>query len=178
MLFDADRPLERIAARETLRQSLVSRQLDIYESHRHRVFSVAFYMTGSELAAEDILQQAFIRSFRRESEPDAAGIDNALLQELSHRGLLPDEQPTPVPASSGLPSGGNVLRADLEDAIRALPARERFVFLLTDVEGYSAARIAALLGSPEPSILRTLLTARLRLRAELAALREDPRRAA
>lgn len=178
MFFDADRQLEPIAARATLCQSLASRQRDIYESHRHRVFSVSFYMTGSELGAEDILQQVFIQAFQREDQPDGSAIDNALIRELSLRGLLPQDQPAPVPANSGISPGGNVLRADLEEAIRALPARERLVFLFTDVEGYPASRIAALLRIPEASVRRTALTARMRLRAELAAIRENPRQAA
>lgn len=178
MLFDFDQDSTRISARQMVRQSLEAKQRDIYNSHRHRIFSVSFYMTGSEIEAESILQDTFIRAFEKAEEPDGGVIDAALLQEFYRRDLLPEEEAGPVPASPGLAGGGNVLRADLEAAIRRLPCRERLVFLLTDVEGYSAAQTAVLLKISQGTAMRTMMTARMRLRAELAAGQGDGRQAA
>jgi hypothetical protein len=63
MLFELERHFGKMEAREMAPQSLEERQRDIYESHRHRVFSVSYYMTGSELEAEEILRGSFIRAF-------------------------------------------------------------------------------------------------------------------
>ena len=123
MLFDFDQDSTRISARQMVRQSLEAKQRDIYNSHRHRIFSVSFYMTGSEMEAESILQDTFIRAFEKAEEPDGAVVDAALLQEFYRRDLLPDEAPDPVPASVGQAGVGNVLRADLEEAIRRLTAQ-------------------------------------------------------
>lgn len=178
MLFEFDRHFSRIAARQMAEQSLEDRQRDVYESHRHRVFSVSYYMTGSEIEAEEILEGTFVRAFGQAPEPDQAGVDTALVEQLEEREILVDGESVPVPASAMLPGFGNILRADLEAAIRCLPARERIVFLLMDVEGYPAARIAGLLRMQEPEVRRTAMTARLRLRAELAASRQDDQQAA
>jgi len=159
-------------------QSLEERQRDIYDSHRHRVFSVSCYMTGSEIEAEEILRGAFIRAFRQAEEPDHAIIDAALVCELRDQRVLRPDEALPPPTTGYLPQRHNILRTELEEAIRSLPSTERIVFLLMDVEGYPASRVAELLSMPGPTVLRAALTARMRLRAELAAMREAGQQAA
>jgi RNA polymerase sigma-70 factor (ECF subfamily) len=174
MLFDFDKHCSsKIAAREMAPQSLEQRQRDVYDSHRHRVFSVSCYMTGSEIEAENILRSAFVRAFRRADEPNHAIVDAALLDELREQGVLDEKDSLPPPTAEYLPPRNNILRTELEEAIRCLPSTERLVFLLMDVEGYPADRVAELLRIGRSAVLRSALAARLRLRAELAAVRED-----
>jgi RNA polymerase sigma-70 factor (ECF subfamily) len=168
MLFELDRHFGKMEAREMAPQSLEERQRDIYESHRHRVFSVSYYMTGSELEAEEILRGSFIRAFLKEDEPDSTIIDTALLEQLRDQRVLVEERPLPPPTTGFLPQRNNILRTELEEAIRFLPSKERVVFLLMDVEGYPASRVAELLELSKAEVLRTALTARMRIRAELA----------
>lgn len=177
MLFDFDRLRARVSAREEAPRPLEQRQRDVYDSHRHRVFSVSFYMTGNELEAEQILGDTFVRAFRKADEPDAALVDAALIEQLQEHLVLEDVN-LPFPGIDGLPSPGNILRTDLEEAIRALPPVERLIFLLLDVEGYSPDRAAALLHKTRAEVLRTSMLARLRLRAEIAAMRSDGEKAA
>ncbi|HTV82067.1 MAG TPA: sigma factor-like helix-turn-helix DNA-binding protein [Acidobacteriaceae bacterium] len=177
MLFDFDKLRARVSARAVAPRTTEQRQRDVYDSHRHRVFSVSFYMTGNELEAEEILRGAFVRAFRRAEEPDRALVDAALIEQLQEHLTLEDED-LPVPHADYLPGGRNILRTDLEEAIRCLPPVERLVFLLLDVEGYSARQAADLLHRSESVILRTSILARMRLRAELAALRTDGEQAA
>ena len=72
----------------------------------------------------------------------------------------------------------NVRRTDLEEAIHTLPAQERLLFLLRDVEGYTPAKISELMKIPETQVNRTLLSARIRLRQALAAGQEEREEAA
>jgi DNA-directed RNA polymerase specialized sigma24 family protein len=88
------------------------------------------------------------------------------------------ETPLPAPTAGYLPQRNNILRTELEEAIRFLPSNERLVFLLMDVEGYAATRVAEMLNISPSTVLRTALTARMRLRAELAAMRDCTRQAA
>ena len=178
MLFELDRHSTKIAAREMAPQSLAQKQRDIYDSHRHRVYSVSYYMTGSELEAEEILRGAFIRAFLQEDEPDHAISDAALLEQLRDQRVLLDETPMPLPAADCQALRNNVLRTELEEAIRFLPSRERLVFLLMDVEGYPAARVAELLNVSPSSVIRTAFAARMRVRAELAAMGDAGQQAA
>jgi len=173
MLFELDRHLAKVTARAMSQQSLEERQRDIYDSHRHRVFSVSYYMTGSELDAEEILRGAFVRAFRQNPEPDHAIIDTALLSQLKEQQVLLQDKPLPPPTNGYLPARNNILRTELEEAIRCLPSTERIIFLLMDVEGYPASQVAELLTMKNSDVLRAALTARMRLRAELAAMNQD-----
>ena len=131
-------------------------------------------MTGNELEAERILAGAFIRVFRQSDQPDAFSIDSALIAELNDQFSLRQEQP--AAAASAQPQldshlgQRNVRRSDLEAAIQSLPPNERFLFLLRDVEGYSAENIATLLQIPLAQVQRSLFSARLHLCQGLAAV--------
>jgi DNA-directed RNA polymerase specialized sigma24 family protein len=159
-----------IAVTKAAEQSVEQRQRDVFESHRHRAFSLAFYMTGNEIEAEEILAQTFIGAFQKNTEPDGFGVDSSLVCELARRFSLRQEQPPPVVSPSSDLGGANVHRNDLEAAIQRLPANERLVFLLRDVEGYCSEATAKLLEVPPQQIERTLFSARLRLRQMLADL--------
>jgi DNA-directed RNA polymerase specialized sigma24 family protein len=84
----------------------------------------------------------------------------------------------PPPTTGYLPQRSNILRTELEEAIRFLPSTERVIFLLMDVEGYPASRVAELLHMSNSEVLRTALTARMRIRAELANANDSSREAA
>jgi RNA polymerase sigma-70 factor (ECF subfamily) len=143
-------------------------QKDVYETHRHRVFSVSYYMTANEVEAEQILTDTFVQVFSESGAPDGHAVDRALLCELAQR--YPVLAETPAAVASGDQMGRKqVRRTDLEEAVATLPPRERLVFLLRDVEGYAPARIAGLLRCDETEIGRTLISARIRMRNALAS---------
>jgi RNA polymerase sigma-70 factor (ECF subfamily) len=152
-------------------RSLEHRQRDVYETHKHRAYAVAYYMVGNEIEAEEVAQDTFIRAFRQADEPDGRCVDCALVEELRDRMPL-DEQAAPAePVPTQSLDGRNIKRTDLEEAVKQLPPNERMVFLLRDVEGYDADRVAALLEIPRQQVERTLLSARIRMRTALAAMK-------
>jgi len=145
--------------------SAMDEQRDVFESHRHHIFSVAYYMTGDEREAETILQSTFIQAFDRQAKPSIETLDQSLMGELRRRLSL---QPVPAMSAEGPGlNGRNVRRTDLEEALWQLPAREQLCFLLRDVEGYAPNRIAGLLATSELEVQRTVLSARLRMRSLL-----------
>jgi RNA polymerase sigma-70 factor (ECF subfamily) len=147
-------------------------QRDIYDSHRHRVFSLAFHMTGDELEAERLLTDSFVRAFQTDPKPDSCVIDNALIQGLRERFSLAAVAPASIAAAPRI-SDRNVRRTDLEEAIQELPPVERLAFLLRDVEGYSTDAIAQLINVPTAEVARTLFSARIRLRSILADIETE-----
>jgi RNA polymerase sigma-70 factor, ECF subfamily len=189
-LFDSELqlagdPSAKVTTSLQAEQSVEARQRDIYDSYRHRTFSLAYYMTGNELEAERILADTFVRAFRAAQEPNGQAIDSALLEELrqrSHLGRVIASsialQPMSTANAPAALGGHNIRRTDLEEALRRLPAPERLLFLLRDVEGYAPATIAALLEIPEEQVQRALLTARIRLRRFLAAAQVERSEAA
>jgi RNA polymerase sigma-70 factor (ECF subfamily) len=151
-------------------RSLEHRQRDIYETHKHRAYAVAYYMMGNEIEADEVAQGTFIRAFHQAEEPDGNCVDCSLVSELRERMSL-DEQAPPAEAEPGLILGGrNIKRTDMEEALRELPPNERMVFLLRDVEGYDPDRVAGLLEIPRQQVERTLFSARIRMRSALAKL--------
>lgn len=185
--FCSDRQLPRASARivasRQQKQKLEARQRDIYDSHRHRAFALAYYMTGNEIEAEQILTGTFIAAFRAADEPAGPDVDSALIDELRQRSVLgaaaeapPSAEPSGVEPASATPMG-NVKRTDLEEAIQQLPPTERLLFLLRDVEGYAPATIASLLKIPEPQVRRKVMATRIHLRTILAQAQNEEKAA-
>jgi RNA polymerase sigma-70 factor (ECF subfamily) len=160
-----------IIVRVTHRYNTLAEQRDAFESHRHHIFSVAYYMTGDEREAESILQSTFIEAFERDTVPTIATLDEALMSQF-HRRFSLDPVPAVVSEGEGL-GNRNIRRTDLEEAVWQMPERERLCFLLRDVEGYNAARIAGLLDTSESEVQRTIFSARLRMRSLLQEQRSQ-----
>lgn len=151
------------------KRSLQDRQRDIFDSHRHRVFALAYYMVGNEVHADETLTQTFVRAFHADPEPDAKGVDTALMVELKERVGFEQQEPHFEAKPEDSLATRNVLRTDLEEAVGELPPTERLVFLLKDVEGYSNEAVSRVMEIPEEKLPRILMSARLRLRSVLAA---------
>ena len=159
-----------IAAVESCEVTAEQKQRDIYEAHRHRIFSLSYYMTANEFEAERILTDTFVGAFTHTASPDAEQVDRALLAQLEQRFSLERVAPAGVAAEAGRLLG-QVRKTDLEEAVRTLPARERLIFLLKDVEGYAPDRIAALLRMDAGEIAGAVFSARIRMRAALQQIK-------
>ncbi len=139
------------------------RHREIYQQHCHRVYSLAFWITDSELAADELAANTFLRAFAGAVSPGTDQIDEAFLAEV--RNLTPLGCLTLYSAS---PEIGrlcrNMKRIYLERAVVQLPVTERLIFLLHDAEGYEHLRIGRLLGLAEDESRFGLHQARLRIR--------------
>ena len=144
----------------------------IYNENCHRVYSLAFWMTDDEQVAEQVATNVFLRAFASGRPPSAEQIDRALLEEF--RDLVTMEGLTLCCEASAESSsiGRNMKRVHLERAVVQLPATEKLIFLLHDVEGYAHARIARLLGITEGDCHLGLHQARLRVRELVSKIQQ------
>ncbi len=142
---------------------------NIYEGNRHRVFSLAFYMTYSEIEAEEVMTQTFCRAFRAFKRPTAEQLDRALVSELRETRPIGTLTLKAECDSSSVQVRNNTKRADLEEAVTQLPSTERMIFLMHDVESYDHTRIAKTLGITEQESAEGLFQSRLQIRQLLAA---------
>jgi RNA polymerase sigma-70 factor (ECF subfamily) len=170
-------------ASQSAGQTLEQVRRDVYDSHRHRAFALAFYMTGNEVEAEGILIRTFTRVFSSPDAPDGAAVDTSLFEELRQAGVLPacapqQSAPPPVTRDGQSVSSEGIRRTDLEEALQQLPPSLRMVFLLRDVEGYAPEAIARLMGCPEEEVRRTVVHARLQLRLAVAKIQKKRQEAA
>jgi DNA-directed RNA polymerase specialized sigma24 family protein len=146
----------------------VASRRDIFERNRHRVYAIAFWMTGNELAAEDLMADAFRSAFSETANPSVEDVDRALVSELDKTFEMPVFTLDCVPSSEVRNVRQNILRTDLEAAVIQLPPTEKLIFLMHDLEGYDHDRVARLLGITERESRLGLHQARLRLRQLLA----------
>ena len=144
----------------------------VYEENRHRVYNLAFYLTDNEMTAEELTGQTFTRVFKNSPNPTPEAVDQALITELRQTmpiGTLTLDNQETVTETTG--ARQNVKRAVLERAVVQLPATERMIFLMHDVEGYDHARIARTIGISEEESLSGLHQARLHLRELVATIK-------
>jgi RNA polymerase sigma-70 factor, ECF subfamily len=151
-------------------ESTQVRYSTIYNQHSHRVYSLAFWMTDNELLADELASRTFLRAFSGVKTPETEQIDAAFLAEVRDYttiGTLTLSAPAEPDAKS---IRGNVKRVHLERAVVELPATERLIFLLHDVEGYEHERIGRLLGLTMEECQLGLHQARVNIRHSLATM--------
>jgi RNA polymerase sigma-70 factor (ECF subfamily) len=161
----------------------------LYDRHARIVFALLVRVTGDRDAAEEILQEVFLRAWQHAHAFDDSrgtvrswlyGIaHNLALNELRRRRRRPQLQPRPASADPDGNDYGGYVAADSDPAVDAwcavrdaelahaldqLPPSQRSVLLLYG-EGFSQSEIAAKLGEP-------LGTVKSRMRRALGHLRE------
>lgn len=127
--------------------------------HYRAAYSVALATIGNEADAEDVCQDAFIRSLEKLDEcREPAKFSTWLLRIVrnrahNHRDYLNRRSAAPLDSISEPSSGPSPrpaeraeLRDRLEAAIRTLPNVRRQVLLLHDLEGWRHREIAESLG--------------------------------
>ena len=141
----------------------------VYSEHCHRIYSLAFWMTDNELIAEKLSENVFLQAFAYCASPRAEHIDHAFLaavREITPVGALTlNSRVTQVRSVRG-----NIKRVHLERAVVQLPATEKLIFLLHDVEGYDHQKIARLLGIDETDSQFGLHQARVQIREIVSQL--------
>lgn len=153
--------------------------------HYRLAFSVALAICGTRADAEDVCQEAFIRSLERiEScrtpERFAAWLTeivrNRALNHLEHNRVRRAESLDDFEVSQDNQTPETALRRrelgrKLETAIVRLAPRQREVVLLHDLDGWSHREIAQAMGISEIMSRQLLFTARQTLRGLLSELR-------
>ena len=158
----------------------------LYRAHVGRVHALCLRLAGDAQAAGELTQDVFVRawealpSFRGESafgswlhrlamnvflgKRRATGRRERRIFTTDEPALL--ERPG-AGAGAGGERGQPGTRIDLEQAIAALPAGARAVFVLHDVEGYQHGEIASMTGIAEGTSKAQLFRARRLLRVAL-----------
>ncbi|MDH3212746.1 MAG: RNA polymerase sigma factor [Myxococcales bacterium] len=176
--------LETPAAAETAAAaSRDERFAALVASHRERARRLAWRLVGGdESAAEDVVQDAFVRAyraldrFRGDSSLETWFYRILVRQAHHHRrwralrdrwnDVLEGEPADPSPRGPGDPG----LRQRIGAALSKLSRRQREAFVLVHVEGFTVRECAAVLGKPTGTVKSHLHRALRSLRSELADL--------
>ena len=167
--------------------------------HASRVYNLAYRMLGCQQDAEDAAQEAFLRAFTamrkfRHGASFSTWIYritvNVCLDEIKRRRGRPQPVSTLYPESADarsdlteqLSAGGEdpaeiaeqrARRREVEQALAALPAHQRAVAVMCDVEGLTYEEAAAALNTGVGTVKSRLHRARQRLRQLLAPPEEQ-----
>jgi RNA polymerase sigma-70 factor (ECF subfamily) len=167
----------------------------LVERHSRRVFRLAYRMTSNEHDAEDVVQETFLRAYRRLSQFESRSnfgtwlyrvAVNCALDLVRRKGRHNQQLPTvpldePVeregagailslPASNPTPERlalSAELRQRLHAALAGLSDRERAAFVLRHFEGVSIPEIGRVLGLRASATKNTVFRAVQKLRRAL-----------
>ncbi len=149
----------------------------LFDRHSQLVYAVALRVLGDPAGAEDVMQELFLRIWRKPPELEtgegslsswfAVLARNRAIDQLRRR--KPTDAPEDVilfsPTDVAAESEHNLLLARAREMITALPQEQQAVLQLAFFEGMSHSEIAEKLGSP-------LGTIKTRLRRAVLTLRE------
>jgi RNA polymerase sigma-70 factor (ECF subfamily) len=157
---------------------------ELVRRHRDRLWAVALRTTRDREEAADALQDALISAYKAAGSfrGDSAVttwlhriVVNACLDRMRRRQTratvqLPEQGPH-EPADSRDRVAERDTRMVVEEALGQLPAEQRAAIVLVDVEGWSVAETAAMLGVPEGTVKSRCARGRARLAVMLGHLR-------
>jgi RNA polymerase sigma-70 factor (ECF subfamily) len=167
----------------------------LVERYSRNLFRLVYRMTGNEHDAEEVVQEAFLRAYRKLGQFQAranfstwlhrvavnCALDHLRLKDRRDRQLATahppewDNQEQPDPVAS-LPAGGPTaerlvhsaeLRERLDSALRELSHHERTAFVLRHFEGLSIQEIGRILGLRTSATKNTVFRAVKKLRQAL-----------
>lgn len=156
---------------------------ELYRSHGKRMKSVAMNLLGNTSDAEDAVQEAFLKMYRSWGSFKGESLRSTWLYRIlvnTCYDMGRRRQRTPEPATPEQEQAAalveerpadHALRLTLERALKGLPAMQRSVFLLFEVEGFKHREIAEILDIAEGTSKHALFTAKRELQERLLAER-------
>jgi RNA polymerase sigma-70 factor (ECF subfamily) len=154
----------------------------LVETYQDRVYDLAYRITGHHADAQDAAQDAFVKAYLalRAFRSDASFLTwlhriavNAALDAIRRRPPTKSDVADPAGASCD-PLADRAERVETRErihrAIAALPAEQRAVIVLRDVQGWSYEEIAAIVEIPVGTVRSRLARGREALRSALADL--------
>jgi RNA polymerase sigma-70 factor (ECF subfamily) len=157
---------------------------ELVRRHRDRMWAVALRTLRDPEEASDALQEAFISAFRAAASFRAESqvttwlhriVVNACLDRVRRRQArptvpLPEAGPG-EPVAEGDAMSDRETRLVVSEALAALPDEQRIPIVLVDVEGYSVADTARMLGIAEGTVKSRCARGRAKLAKLLGHLR-------
>lgn len=145
----------------------------IYLGYRSSVFNVAYRFAGNHASAEDLLQEVFLKVFRSIRSLRAPEAFNSWVYRIAINTCMSFVRKRAKVREVMYYDGadghegsvqGDATRHDLERAITTLPPKQRSVFLLHDLEGFTHSEIASIMGWSTGTSKSQLFKARMRMR--------------
>jgi RNA polymerase sigma-70 factor, ECF subfamily len=156
---------------------------ELLSRHRDSVFLTARRILGDGSEAEDVTQEVFLKLWQSRTtfQETGSGLDGWLRQVARNMSLdrlrrtgrltefLPEHEPVMAPSQTrGLDQRDTATSVD--QALKALPERQRIALVMFHYEEMPLAEVARELGATEDAVMSLLARARRRLRTDLAGV--------
>jgi len=164
----------------------------LVERHSRSIFRLAYRMTGNEQDAEEVVQETFLRAYRRLNKFESRanfgtwlyriGVNTAIDYRRAHQRHLEGRKPLSAEGEEvllALPAADPALdrtvfssevQRHVEKALAALSPGERAAFVLRHFEGMSIERIGRTLGLRSSAAKNSVFRAVRKLRRALEPL--------
>ncbi len=159
---------------------------ELVKRYQKKIYSLAFQMLGNHLDADEVVQETFVRVYRRRQELERIKYFSTFLLKIATNyaiDLLRKRRGNIGIADEASSLPGNVqidlsrrvttpgeqvenkeLMEQIRQALDQLPPRQRITAILHDVEGYTTAEIARVLDCPQETVRSNLFIARSKLK--------------
>jgi RNA polymerase sigma-70 factor (ECF subfamily) len=151
---------------------------EIYEHFKRPLFSLAYRYTYDRPAAEDLLEDIFVKIFSHLGEVDRDETFVAWMYRIALNTCYSYLRSRRTREGRSVPLGAiegkkeeavydgheESLAGPIEEAVKTLPEKLRAVFLLHDVQGHTHEEIARMLGFTAGTSKSQLFKARMRIR--------------
>jgi RNA polymerase sigma-70 factor (ECF subfamily) len=158
---------------------------DIARNHGRFLYNVAFRLSGNDVDAQDLVQEALLRvhkGLERYQPGSLEGwlariVTNVFLDDVRRRrrrpvDALPDDPDWVLPPTPGADEASLDFSDDVQRALSALPDDFRAAVVLSDVADLTYDEIAVALGVPVGTVRSRIHRGRRLLRTSLAGARE------
>ncbi len=159
---------------------------ELIKRFRQKIYSIGFQMLGNHLDADEVVQETFVRIFKRRKELANVKYFSTFLLRIAtnysidllrrkkgHRIIaedscnLPGEIQLTLSKRVATPSeefANKKLLEEIKRALTNLPPKQRLTAILHDIEGYTKSEIADMFECPEATVRSNLHIARNKLR--------------
>lgn len=159
---------------------------ELIDRFQKKIYSLAFQVLGNHLDADEVVQETFVRVYKKRKELKNVGYFTSFVLRIAtnysidvlrkrkgHSSIGDDT--TSLPGRIQLDLSQRVatpsdeyenkrLMAEITRALEQLPPKQRLTAILHDIEGYSKAEIAETFNCPEATVRSNLHIARTKLK--------------
>jgi RNA polymerase sigma-70 factor, ECF subfamily len=162
---------------------------ELVKRYQRNIYFLAYRLLGNHLDADEVVQETFVRIYKRKEEIAHVGNFTSFLTRIATNyaidllrkrrghgtvtddpGTLPGEIQMEMSRKVRTPEEllrDKVVLAEITTALAKLPTRQRMTVILHDVEGYTKTEVASIMECPEATVRSNLHIARIKLRKML-----------
>lgn len=150
--------------------------------HHDQLRGLAYAMTGSASAMDDVLQEAYLKAFRGIDRFQGTARFSTWIYRIVHNVAVDHlrtqartlPMPEPLHGATAREHADDVVRRiTIDQALSQLPEAQRAAVVLVDGEGFDYRSAAEVLGVPEGTVASRVHAARAALRRSLSDVKED-----